>query len=106
MDKHGIGDTAPVRSPGIDERHSPIIGAAVMIIDPAGADIDSHIADMQAVIEKIFFDDITLVTETNNEVLDAIRGIALRSPPWASALYLSPLKDGYRDRPPGSLLSS
>src|SRR5208282_5195554 len=56
-----------------NERDSPIFGATPVIVDGAIDDVYSHVAEMQTIIEKIFFDNVTLVAKTNHEIRDAMR---------------------------------
>ena len=77
------------RLAGVDERHLPRLGLALMHFDGVASEIERHVAGVQVVVREEFLDYVALVTQADHEFVDPMRGIQLHDVP--------------QDRPPADL---
>jgi hypothetical protein len=65
----------------IHQRYFPIFAVVVMNLDAVVLDIDSHVAVVQKIIGKPFFDIVSLISEAYDELFVAIIGKMLHDMP-------------------------
>jgi hypothetical protein len=57
---------------GVDQGYAPRLGNALMHLHPVLFQIESDVRHMQEVVREVLLDEISLITATNDEVVDSV----------------------------------
>ena len=66
---------------GVDQRDAPGLGVLLVHLHAVGAQIEGDIGEVQEVVGEILLDDIALVAAADDEIIDAVGGVAFHDMP-------------------------
>ena len=70
---------------GVDQRHLPGLGPALVHLHPVLAHVEGHVGHVQEVVREILLDDVALVAAADHEIVDAVGGVDLHDVPQDGA---------------------
>jgi hypothetical protein len=74
---------------GVDQGYAPRLGNALMHLHPVLFQIESDVTHMQEVVREVLLDEISLITATNDEVVDSVLRIDFENVPQLLFVPLS-----------------
>jgi hypothetical protein len=66
---------------GVDQRHLPRLGLAVMDVHDIVGHVEGHVGHVQEIVVEIFLDHIALVAAADHELVQAVGGVDLHDVP-------------------------
>src|SRR5271154_1196204 len=76
--RHALETTACTGAvTGVHQSYAPWCGDALVYLHSIVLHVKSHVGHVEKIICEIFFNDISLVSATDNEIVDSVCGICL-----------------------------